>query len=80
MFNYPFQARDRLPSVTEEILRIGTDDLNPEQVGSENGVQSSLPDGNLATVSLLDTPISDQKDKEIDDYPRPLSVVGVSVL
>ncbi|XP_022139960.1 probable GTP-binding protein OBGC2 [Momordica charantia] len=74
------EARDRLPSLTEEILRIGTDDLFPQQVGSEDGAQSSPSEGDLATASSLGIPNTDQKDKEIEDYPRPLSVVGVSVL
>lgn len=78
MLNYPFQARDRLPSITEEILRIGRDDLYPEQVGSENSVESSLPEGDLATPSEI--PVAGHRDREIEDYPRPLSVVGVSVL
>uniref|UniRef100_A0A9I9CHS6 GTP-binding protein OBGC2 n=1 Tax=Cucumis melo TaxID=3656 RepID=A0A9I9CHS6_CUCME len=74
------EAKNRLPSVTEEILRIGTDDRYPEQMGSENSVQSSVLEDDLATVSSLEIPVADEKDKEIEDYPRPLSVVGVSVL
>ncbi|XP_022936492.1 probable GTP-binding protein OBGC2 [Cucurbita moschata] len=72
------EARDRLPSITEEILRIGRDDLYPEQVGYENSVESSLPEGDLATPSEI--PVAGHQDREIEDYPRPLSVVGVSVL
>ncbi|KGN60002.1 probable GTP-binding protein OBGC2 [Cucumis sativus] len=74
------EAKNRLPSVTEEILRIGTDDRYPEQMGSENSVQSSVLEDDLATVPSLEIPVADEKDKEIEDYPRPLSVVGVSVL
>ncbi|XP_008466516.3 probable GTP-binding protein OBGC2 isoform X2 [Cucumis melo] len=74
------EAKNRLPSVTEEILRIGTDDRYPEQMGSENSVQSSVLEDDLATVSSSEIPVADEKDKEIEDYPRPLSVVGVSVL
>lgn len=49
-------------------------------MGSENSVQSSVLEDDLATVSSSEIPVADEKDKEIEDYPRPLSVVGVSVL
>ncbi|XP_038900001.1 probable GTP-binding protein OBGC2 [Benincasa hispida] len=74
------EAKDRLPSITEEILRIGCDDRYPKQMGSENSERSSVLEGDLASVSSLGIAAADEKDKEIEDYPRPLSVVGVSVL
>ena len=48
-------AKDRLPSLIQEIMRIGN-----------RGAQLSDE--------------TDTKEKRLEDYPRPLSVVGVSVL
>ncbi|KAL9330479.1 hypothetical protein ACSQ67_000089 [Phaseolus vulgaris] len=49
------EAKDRLPSLIQEIMRIGN-----------RGAQLSDE--------------TDTKEKRLEDYPRPLSVVGVSVL
>lgn len=65
----------------EEISRIGGEEAPSEpEMMSEDAVQSLLTgDG---SADKLSSPISneDKKDKEIEDYPRALAVVGVSVL
>ncbi|KAK4276542.1 hypothetical protein QN277_014679 [Acacia crassicarpa] len=62
------EAKDRLPSLTEEILRIGS-------VGtpSEVKLNSEAPDQPLSSEVVI-------KEKKLEDYSPPLSVVGVSVL
>lgn len=77
-----FQARDRLPSLTEEIMRIGSDGVpsEPERGSNDDALQSLTTEGGHADVSSLGISSKDKKDKEIEDYPRPLAVVGVSVL
>ncbi|PHT51221.1 putative GTP-binding protein OBGC2 [Capsicum baccatum] len=60
------EAIYRLPTLTEEIWRIGC-----ERISSEPGRNSELSN----TLSA-----KDQKVKELEEYPRPLAVVGVSVL
>ncbi|CAI9753412.1 unnamed protein product [Fraxinus pennsylvanica] len=66
------KAMDRLPSLKEEIWRIGSDkiDLQTEAI-SKTAAFSMSNDEDQAV---------DQKVKEIEAYPRPLAVVGVSVL
>lgn len=59
---------DRLPSLTEEIRRIGSDTIE---------LQSGGP--STSDCDQIDT-VSQEKVKEIEEYPRPLAVVGVSVL
>lgn len=63
---------DRLPSLKEEILRIGSDkiDMHTDAI-SKTDAFSMSNDKDQAV---------DQKMKEIEAYPRPLAVVGVSVL
>ncbi|TKY57667.1 GTP-binding protein OBGC2 [Spatholobus suberectus] len=61
------EAKDRLPSLTQEIMRIGNDGT-----ASEPKPSSEVP------AQLSDE--TDRKEKRLEDYPRPLSVVGVSVL
>ncbi|XP_027330829.1 probable GTP-binding protein OBGC2 isoform X2 [Abrus precatorius] len=61
------EAKDRLSSLTQEIMRIGNDGA-----ASEPKPISEVP----AQLSNE----SDRKEKNLEDYPRPLSVVGVSVL
>ncbi|KAK7280702.1 hypothetical protein RJT34_25769 [Clitoria ternatea] len=60
------EARERLPSLTQEIMRIGSDGTASEPKPSSE-VPAQLSDG-------------DRNERELEDYPRPLSVVGVSVL
>ncbi|KAK4552165.1 hypothetical protein RGQ29_032135 [Quercus rubra] len=76
------EARDRLPSLTEEIMRIGSDEVpsDPERGSDDDALQSLTTEGGHADVSSLGISSKDKKDKEIEDYPRPLAVVGVSVL
>ncbi|KAL4650080.1 hypothetical protein ACB092_01G061000 [Castanea dentata] len=76
------EARDRLPSLTEEIMRIGSDGApsEPERGSDDDALQSLTTEGGHADVSSPGISSKDKKDKEIEDYPRPLAVVGVSVL
>lgn len=57
-------AMDRLPSLIEQIWKIGKDKETSEQ-------DEDVP---------LEKSSNDQKMKGIEDYPRPFAVVGVSVL
>ncbi|KAK9269845.1 hypothetical protein L1049_025418 [Liquidambar formosana] len=75
------EARDRLPSLTEEILRIGSDEVHSQpEASSEDAVQPFFTEGDHANILSAEIINKDRKDKEIEDYPRPLAVVGVSVL
>ncbi|XP_074273360.1 putative GTP-binding protein OBGC2 [Silene latifolia] len=84
------QARDRLQYLTEAIREIGIDNV-PAPQGS--GTRSEDP-GQILSISvehgdmhptasednITDEQIRDKRDKVIEEYPRPLSVIGVSVL
>ncbi|KAF7829622.1 putative GTP-binding protein OBGC2 [Senna tora] len=62
------EAKARLPSLTEEIQRIGSVGTHSEpKLSSEAPVQSLSNEGDI-------------KERKLEDYPPPLSVVGVSVL
>ncbi|KAL2521089.1 putative GTP-binding protein OBGC2 [Forsythia ovata] len=66
------EAMDRLPSLKEEIWRIGSNKIDMQtDANSETAAFSMSNDEDKAV---------DQKVKEIEAYPRPLAVVGVSVL
>lgn len=67
--------------MTEEIRRIGSDEVpsEPERGSDDDALQSLTTEGGHADVSP-GISSKDKKDKEIEDYPRPLAVVGVSVL
>lgn len=56
--------------MTQEILRIGSDGTAS---ASEQNPNSEIP------AQLLSDE-SDTKEKKLEDYPRPHSVIGVSVL
>ncbi|XP_050158872.1 probable GTP-binding protein OBGC2 [Malus sylvestris] len=75
------QAKGRLPSLTEEIMRLGIDNAS---YGSEtsiiDAVQQPSSEGRNADVSSSRFLSKDRKEKVIEDYPRPLAIVGVSVL
>ncbi|KAM1118202.1 hypothetical protein FF1_042461 [Malus domestica] len=75
------QAKDRLPSSTEEIMRLGIDNAS---CGSEtsiiDAVQQPSSEGRNADVSSSIFLSKDKKEKDIEDYPQPLAIVGVSVL
>ncbi|XP_038714689.1 probable GTP-binding protein OBGC2 isoform X2 [Tripterygium wilfordii] len=67
------EAKDRLPYLTEEILRIGSDEVITEtKIGSKQSSSSEHDDPHVMS--------SNGEKLEIEDYPRPLTVVGVSVL
>lgn len=70
-----------LPSLTEEIMRLGTD--NPSS-GSESSiidaVQQLSSEGRNADMSSSRVPSKDLKEKDIEDYQRLLLIVCVSVL
>lgn len=76
------QARDRLPSLTEEISKIGQDS-GPMPLGSGASAKDTAQMV-LTSFEQNDTlPSASEKnkrEKEIEDYPRALAVVGVSVL
>lgn len=75
------QTRDRLPSLIEEILRIGTDEATSEaEASTESTIKSLYPERGSEEICASDIPAGDGKEKQIEDYPRPLAVVGVSVL
>ncbi|XP_052203010.1 probable GTP-binding protein OBGC2 [Diospyros lotus] len=71
------EARDKLPSLTQEILRIGRHEIPSQQATSSGDeVQDLGAEGDRAN-GLSD---KDKNVREIEDYPFPLAVVGVSVL
>ena len=72
---------DRLPSLTQEIMKIGSEHIpSSSENSNEDAIQSLLFDNEGANVLSLDFSVKDREDKEIEDYPLPLAVVGVSVL
>lgn len=76
-----FQARDRLAFLTEEILKIGSNKVTSEtELRSEDTVLSLSTEGGEEDPQPSGTSNKDKTDKELEDYPRPLAVVGVSVL
>lgn len=75
------EGRDRLQSLTEEILRIGCDEVPSEpKMTSKDAVHSFSTEAGNADKLPSQMANEDKKDKELEDYPRPLAVVGVSVL
>lgn len=62
------EVEDKLPTLTQEIMRIGSD-----------GAASEPKPSSEVSAQLL-TEESDPKEKKLEDYPRPHSVIGVSVL
>lgn len=76
------EAFNKLPHLKEEIMRIGSDDLSAQvDVNSEDTLQS-LSSSNMEQKDYHSSEISDKarRIKEIEEYPRPNAVVGVSVL
>ncbi|KAJ8772590.1 hypothetical protein K2173_027767 [Erythroxylum novogranatense] len=69
------EAHDRISCLTEEISRIGSNELS----NSQNTVQSISNEGVAADEERPEMKIEDKRDKMIEDYPCPLAVVGVSV-
>ncbi|KAL0314640.1 UNVERIFIED_CONTAM: putative GTP-binding protein OBGC2 [Sesamum angustifolium] len=70
------EAMERLPILTEEIWRIGSDKLDL-QIGSTSETADFL---SASGEDQTDSPPGERKAKEIEEYPRPLAIVGVSVL
>ncbi|XP_020586926.1 probable GTP-binding protein OBGC2 [Phalaenopsis equestris] len=68
------EARDRLPLIAQEIRTIGR--VETPKVESDKSLPNIIGDGNLlASLSMREA-----KEKDIQDYPGPLAVVGASVL
>ncbi|KAJ0087372.1 hypothetical protein Patl1_09224 [Pistacia atlantica] len=75
------EAKDRLTSLSDEILKIGSDKVTSETgTSSEDAVQSLSTESSKENISSSGTANKDKREKDIEDYPRPLAVVGVSVL
>lgn len=75
------KARDKLPHLTEGILKIGSDLVHSELgMSSRDEVQSLPTEGGEATTLSSAISVEDRMDKGIEDYPRPAAIVGVSVL
>ncbi|KAK8677631.1 hypothetical protein V6N13_143157 [Hibiscus sabdariffa] len=70
-------ARDKLPHLTEEISKIGSDVVHSESEMSSSDEVQSLPTESHE-AGTLSSAISgeDKMDKGIEDYPRPAAVVG----
>ncbi|KAL9254825.1 putative GTP-binding protein OBGC2 [Drosera capensis] len=70
-------AMDRLPYLTQEISKIGLPNAPAELKESLTNVsQISIKRDNALPSELSN---DDIREKEIEDYPRPLAVVGVSI-
>ncbi|XP_024168315.1 probable GTP-binding protein OBGC2 isoform X2 [Rosa chinensis] len=69
------KVSERLPSLTEEIMRLGSD--RPSTLDT---AQTLSTEGGNADVPSSGVPSRDRKEKGIEDYPRPIAIVGVSVL
>ncbi|XP_019152750.1 PREDICTED: probable GTP-binding protein OBGC2 [Ipomoea nil] len=74
------EAMHRLPHITEEIYRIGCDRLaslaEPSSAGDQNlSTNEDQEDEHSSQISD-----KEQRVKKIEEYPRPLAVVGTSVL
>lgn len=76
-----FQVKDSLSSLTDEILKIGSDKVTSEpETSSEDAEQSLSTESSKENIFSSGTANKDKREKAIEDYPRPLAVVGVSVL
>ncbi|KAL5975079.1 hypothetical protein ACLOJK_031755 [Asimina triloba] len=73
------EARDRLPSLVHEISTMGCPE-GPSSKRPGEALQASEIEGPNASIPLLESLSKERKEKKIEDYPRPLAVVGVSVL
>ena len=67
---------ERLPNLTEEIWKIGCDVVELQNdVTSRREASHSTSDSDQ-----IDTDSQEKKVKTIEEYQRPLAVIGVSVL
>ncbi|KAG6435372.1 hypothetical protein SASPL_100244 [Salvia splendens] len=70
------EAMERLPNLTEEIWKIGCDVMELQNdVTSRREASHSTSDGDQ-----IDIDSQEKKVKTIEEYQRPLAVIGVSVL
>ncbi|KAL6207512.1 hypothetical protein ACLB2K_018470 [Fragaria x ananassa] len=69
------KASERLPSLTEEIMRLGSD-----RPSTSDTTQPLPTEGGNPDVPSSGVRSRDRKEKGIEDYPRPIAIVGVSVL
>ncbi|KAK6136547.1 hypothetical protein DH2020_029707 [Rehmannia glutinosa] len=70
------EAKEKLPNLTEEIWRIGSDKQDSQtSTTSETAAFPLASDEDQANAVR-----HEKKVKEIEEYPRPFAVVGVSVL
>ncbi|KAG5613388.1 hypothetical protein H5410_024669 [Solanum commersonii] len=75
------EAIDKLPTLTEEIRKIGCERISPKRDTSSGAVAESISVDESQNSELSNRlSAKDQKVKELEEYPRPLAVVGVSVL
>lgn len=73
--------RDRLPSLIEEISRIGSDRTPSEvETSPDNAFNLRSPEDENTDISTSGVLEKDRKNKQIVEYPRPHAVVGASVL
>lgn len=70
---------ERLPVLTEEVLRIGSDmvELQSDDDTSERDAALSSSDSDQIDIASSS---QEKKIKSIEEYQRPLAVMGVSVL
>lgn len=62
-------------------MKLGVDRPSSEpEMSSTGAVQQLSSEGGNADGSSPRVLTKDKKDKDIEDYPRPLAIVGVSVL
>ncbi|KAG1347491.1 putative GTP-binding protein OBGC2 [Cocos nucifera] len=69
------KARDRLPSLVQEVSKIGCREAPNFEMRRELPTESKE-----AHIHSSGASNEESKEKEIEDYPRPLAVVGASVL
>lgn len=75
------EAFNRLASLTQEIQRMGSDKITSQaETNSEESHQSVSADRDRTGDLSSEIPDRDRRVKEIEEYPFPLAVVGVSVL
>ncbi|KAK4351928.1 hypothetical protein RND71_027446 [Anisodus tanguticus] len=73
------EAIDRLPTLTEEMWKIGCERISSEP-DTSSGVAESISVDESQNSELSSGLSAKDKVKELEEYPRPLAVVGVSVL
>ncbi|GAB4839426.1 hypothetical protein Ancab_028948 [Ancistrocladus abbreviatus] len=74
------KAKDRLQYLIQEISKIGRDVPAELEEKSQYAAHILTTSGEQENVFPSGCINQDKRDKEIEEYPRPLAVVGVSVL